>query len=254
VDYALYVPRAGAGRPAPPWPAVVLAHGFARSGRFHETTARYLAERGLVVLVPDLVGLLGGEPARQANVSGLRDDVAWLRARSARPGDGLSGLVDPGRIALAGFSAGGALAFEAACGAPVRAVVLLDAVPWKRTFEAAPKLPGTRLLSLRSEPSACNSGGSVRRLLASLGFASDDVRIVGGTHCDAEDPTDSLCRTFCGGTSEPARSAYRRLFYLFLGDALDAPPAGGSPGEWAEALRRGGADGSLAVERIVPGR
>ena len=114
-------------------------------------------------------------------------------------------------------------------------------------------MPVTRLLSLRSEPSACNAQGSVRKLLANLSFASDDVRIVGGTHCDAEDPTDGFCRLFCGGTSDEARAAYRRLFYLFVRDALDAPPVGDAPDSWAEAIRRGVEDGSLVVERVVPG-
>ena len=255
VAYDLYVPRPEAGRPAPPWPALVLAHGFARNRAFHANTARSLAGRGVVVLAADLASLLGGEPAREANVASTRDHVAWLRERSATPGDVLFGLVDPERVALAGFSAGGAVAFEAAAtGARVRAVVLLDAVPWKRTIAAARAMPATRLVSLRSEPSACNGKGSVQKLLAGLGFESEDVRIVGATHCDAEDPTDGLCRLFCGGTSEEGRAAYRRLLTLFLEEALEVPPVEESPDGWDEAIRRGVEDGSLASGRVVPGR
>lgn len=254
VAYDLYLPRATAGLPEAPWPAVVLAHGFARSRERHAGTARHLAERGFVVLVADLVSLLGGEGARETNVVDARGHVEWLRVRAATPGDALWGLVDPERLALAGFSAGGAVAFEAAAGARVRAVVLLDAVPWRRTLEAARTMPGTRLLSLRSEPSSCNAKGSVRELLAALPFGSDDVRVVGATHCDPEDPTDGACRLFCGGTSEEARGAYRRLLHLFLADALGAPPVGDEADTFAEAVRRGVEAGTLAVEKVGPAR
>ncbi len=255
IPYDLYVPRPSSALPGPPWPAIVLDHGFARSRGRHANTARFLAERGVVVLAANLVSLLGGESAQLANVASTRDHVAWLRVRSASPGDPLFGLVDPERVALAGHSAGGAVAFEAAAGETrVRAVVLLDAVPWPRTIQAAREMPFTRLLSLRSEPSACNAQGSVRKLLANLGFEGDDVRIVGGAHCDAEDPTDGFCRLFCGGTSEEARVAYRRLFYLFVRDALEVPPVGAEPDGYAEAVRRGVEDGSIVVERVVPGR
>lgn len=252
VAYDLYVPRPAAGLSPPPWPGVALAHGFARGRHRHAATARHLAERGFVVLVADLAGLLGGERAREAIVAGTRGHVEWLRARAATPGDPLFGLVDPERLALAGFSAGGAVAFEAAAQARVRAVVLLDAVPWKRTIAAARAMPATRLLSLRSEPSACNGKGTVRELLAGLPFGSEDVRIAGATHCDAEDPTDGVCRLFCGGSSERARAAYRRLLHLFLADALGAPPVGEDAGTFEEAVRRGVEDGTLAVERVAP--
>lgn len=256
VAYDLCVPREATGLPAPPWPAVVLDHGFARSRGRHAGTAHFLAERGAVVLVANLVSLLGGESAQLANVANTRDHVGWLKARSATAGDPLFGLVDPERIALAGHSAGGAVAFEAAAGGrpSVRALVLLDAVPWPRTIATARELAVPRFLSLRSEPSSCNAQGSVRKLLAGLSFESEDVRIAGATHCDAEDPTNGVCRRFCGGTSEKARAAYQRLFALFLTDALDAPPVGDAPEGWEEAIRRGVEDGTLVVERVVPGR
>ena len=252
VAYDLYVPGATAGLPSPPWPGVVLVHGFSRSRKRHAGTARHLAERGFVVLVADLASLLGGENARGENVVDTRGHVEWLRARAATPGDALFGLVDRERLALAGFSAGGAVAFEAATRTPVRAVVLLDAVPWRRTLAAAGTMPEARLLSLRSEPSACNGKGSVRGLLAALPFGSEDVRIAGATHCDAEDPSDAACRLFCGGSSEEARRVYRRLLHLFLADVLDAPRGDGSPESWGEAVARGIEDGTLAVERVVP--
>ena len=95
IAYDLYVPQAVDGLPAPPWPAVVLNHGFARDKRYHARNARYLAERGIVALVPNLVSLLGGEAAQLRNVANTVDHMAWLRARSTTPGDRLRGLVDP---------------------------------------------------------------------------------------------------------------------------------------------------------------
>ena len=143
VGYDLYLPVTGpdspraAGRPVPPWPALVLCHGFARDKRFHATAARHLAERGIAVLVPNLVSLLGGDAARQANVENTRDHLAWLAARARRPSDPIHGLVDPDRLALAGFSAGGAVTFEAAVSEPaVRALVLLDALCVRPTGES----------------------------------------------------------------------------------------------------------------------
>jgi pimeloyl-ACP methyl ester carboxylesterase len=242
VSYNLFIPQPTDGLPPPPWPAVVLNHGFARSKKFHVANAAYLARRGLIVLTPDQVGR-GGSFAREQNIEITLDHLEWLVTRSETPGDPLAGLVDPRRLALAGHSAGGALSFEATVRSqvtslPVRALVLLDAVPWRSTLEAAPGLAPLDLASFRSEPSACNADGSVRGLLAALCFPVDDLRLVDATHCDPESPTDVLCRWACGGSTLPRRHLYRRLMYLFFQDALDLPSVEPLPADYEETLAR----------------
>ncbi len=254
VSYALFVPRPGPELPPPPWPAVVLNHGFARSKKFHADNAAYLARRGLIVLTPDQVGR-GGSFAREQNIEITLDHLEWLVTRSETPGDPLAGLVDPRRLGLAGHSAGGALAFEAAArsqltGLPVRALLLLDAVPWRSTLEAADGLAPLALASLRSEPSACNAEGSVRGLLGGLCFPVDDLRLVDGTHCDPESPTDVLCRWACGGSTLPLRHLYRRLMYLFLQDALDLPSVEPLPAGYEETLARLEDSGRVVREAV----
>ncbi|MBU0638650.1 MAG: alpha/beta fold hydrolase [Planctomycetes bacterium] len=230
VAYSLFMPQPSESLAAPPYPAVVISHGFARSMRFHANTACALAERGIVVLTPDLIGLLGGEEAQLRNIENLADHVRWLRTRAATEDDPLFGLLDPGRIGLLGHSAGGAISHEAAielaeAGESVDALMLLDGVPWARTVDRAGELPDLAFASVRSEPTACNAEGAIRDVLARLPFATEDILVVGGSHCDPENPTDLLCRIACGGSNEQARAAYQELIGAFLGDALAAPNA-----------------------------
>lgn len=257
ISYDLYVPQALPSLPAPPWPALVLNHGFARDKRHHADTARFLAERGLIVLVPNLVSLLGGEPAQLRNVVNTVDHMSWLRTRSATPGDRLFGVLDPLRIGLAGHSAGGAIALEAArvqereAGLPVSALVLLDAVPWPRTLARAEELLPIFALSLRSDPSACNAFGSGLGVLDVVRFPMDDVRVVQATHCDPEGPSDVLCALACGAATEHGRSLYRWLLYSFLRETLKAPPRDAMGGfrEGVEALA---AEGEVVAESYGP--
>ena len=235
IAYDLYMPQSGPGLPAPPWPAVVLNHGFARDKRYHAQNARYLAERGIVTLVPNLVSLLGGEPAQLRNIANTVDHMAWLRARSVATGDTLRGLVNPLRIGLAGHSAGGAVAFEAAweqersSGIPASALVLLDAVPWARTVARAADLGPVFAVSLRAEPSACNGFASGLGVLDAIGFPLDDVRLAGTNHCDPENPSDVLCALACGAATPRGTGLYQELLYLFLRDALRAPAVAPGP-------------------------
>lgn len=241
VAYDLYIPIAQEGAPQPPWPAVVLTHGFARSKSYHANNARYLAERGIITLTPNMISLLGGDSAQLRNIENTVDHVVWLRSRGADPNDSLFGLVDGARIGLAGHSAGGAVSFESAVECqgrpvPLAALCLLDAVPWDRTVTRAASLRPLSFASIRSEPSACNANGSVVGLIDSVTFPADDIRIVGATHCDPENPTDWQCTLFCGGTSSQRRAIYQRLLYLFFQDAFKLRSVEPSPTTFWDAL------------------
>lgn len=255
IAYRLYVPQSpSAGLEAPLFPAVVLTHGYGRGNENHEVNARHLAERGIVVLTPSNAALLS-----LSAVSNTLDHVAWLRRRAQTPGDALQGLVDPGRIALAGHSAGGAVSFESAVqgqkrGIGVAALLLLDAVPWSRTYFSASGLQALPFASLRAEPGACNSFAEVLKLQRGLAFATSDVRVVAATHCDQENPTDFRCLALCGGASSQRQSIYQRLMYLFLRDTFGIPEAGDETLSYAEALSVLQASGEIRVSFIVPAR
>ena len=250
LEYTLFLPRPADGLPLPPWPAVVLTHGFGRDKGFHQYNARYLASRGIVVLTPDMSTLLTGETGQLRNIANLVSHVEWLASRAASEGDRLQGLVDPSRIGLAGHSAGGAVSLEASIrtqgsATPVRAVCLLDAVPWERTLQQADDFPDIALASFRSEPSGCNANGNVRSLLTRLPFAIDDVRVVGASHCSPENPSDDLCALLCGSDDSGPRSVYQGLLYLFLRDALDGPRVDADDESFEEALARLEHDGRI---------
>jgi dienelactone hydrolase len=250
VCYDLFIPQPDPALPSPPWPAVVLNHGFARDHTRQRNNALYLAERGVVVLTPDMGCLLGGERAQLENISDLVGEVAWLAERSATPGDVLNGLLDPARIGLAGHSAGGAVSFEAAIDAqntptPVAAVCLMDAVPWARTVARAAEFPPLPFASWRSEPEPCNAEGSVRRLLSKLPFPAEDVLIVGGTHCDPENPSDTACALACGCSAPERQSLYQQFLYLFARETLHAPDVPSEPASYEAALEEAAALGSV---------
>ena len=243
VAYDLFIPRPAAGLPGPPFPAVILTHGFARDRTFHRNNALYMAQRGIVALTPDMVSLLEGAASQSANIAILSDHVRWLTERSTAAGDPLAGILDARRIGLAGHSAGGAVSFEAAVKtqegpASVAAVCLLDAVPWDRTLERAVDLRPMPLASIRSEPGPWNLNGRVLALLNRLPFAVEDIRIVGASHCDPENPTDLLGQLACGTSTEEHRAIYQRLMYLFFRDALKAHRLEQEGETYADALQR----------------
>lgn len=256
VGYQLFIPKAPPASVAPgfKFPAVVLTHGFARNYTFHEANARYLAQRGIVVLTPNTSSLFGSD-GQTRNILNLADHVGWLITRSLSPGDKLFGLVNPVKIALAGHSAGGALSFDATWALqsqsyPVAAVVLLDGVPWSRTFVSASRMRTLPFASLRAEPSACNANASVLGLQNALRFATEDVRITGATHCDPENPTDFFCRLVCGGSSAERQGLYQRLLYVFLRDTFSIPELDDEVLTYQQLLAALQASGQVAVTPV----
>lgn len=106
------------------------------------------------------------------------------------------------------------------------------------------------MASLRSEPSPCNADNQVLEVLHGLGFTVQDVRIVGGTHCDPENPTDWLCTTTCGGGSAASQALYQELMYLFLRDTFGLLPMPGEAPSNPAALDDVAAQGKVVVSMI----
>jgi fermentation-respiration switch protein FrsA (DUF1100 family) len=132
--YLWYPPAAGA---AGPWPLVVFGHGFATTPFRYLRLLRAWAAAGYLVAAP--LFPLGnadapGGPDESDIVNQPRDMsfvITQLLAASASPDSPLHGLVDAGRIAVAGQSDGAETAFASAYQRPwrdrrVRAAVILS--------------------------------------------------------------------------------------------------------------------------------
>lgn len=225
IEGVLYVPLHVEGAP---YPVLVLSHGFLRDYGRHVQNALALACEGIVTFVPNLVPVDAWNADQSEQVADVVDHVLWLSRRASDPEDPLFGLIDPHRLALGGHSAGGAVSVQAleilqGQGTLVSALVLWDAVPDEEALEAAKKLQPLPVLSIRSRPGPCNAYGSTQDLDQSFPFPVQSVFLPSATHCDAESPTDVLCRLLCGGSSESARSDYRKKTLSFLSEALKKP-------------------------------
>jgi pimeloyl-ACP methyl ester carboxylesterase len=199
-------------------PLVVLSHGFMRSRVHHSGNAAHLARQGFLVAVP--------EDTNPATLEGI-----VLQLIDAQRGNGFDQLprVDPDRVGLAGHSAGGAASIGAAArlqksGASVRAICLLDGVPWPNTWKLARELRGVEIASFRAEPGACNANGVMGNLMASLALERVDFVVTGSGHCDQENPSDMLCGAVCGGATQAHQRAFRDLMTLFFRQAFDDAP------------------------------
>ena len=95
---------------APPWPALVFMNGATPDGRSHPTVRRLglaLARAGVLVFIPDLPGVAGGELSPKT----LEQSIAVSAAAAESPDTA------HGRVAFAGVSIGGTLALLAAADA-----------------------------------------------------------------------------------------------------------------------------------------
>jgi dienelactone hydrolase len=215
-DVDLYWPDS-----AEPVPLVIVAHGFMRRRRNMSGWGRHLASEGSVAAVPDL-------PARSDHVRTGRfisDLQAYFCASES-----WSRRIDPSRVGLMGFSAGGLATLLSAAGNPSPAIwVGLDPVDHGGAgADAAPRLK-CRAVVLTAKPSACNAHGNARDIIAALPHC-EHIRVAGAVHVDAEWPTDRIAEAICGRSTEERRGEFRRRATAALREALGIPPAPESRG------------------------
>ncbi len=253
--YTLYMPEKNSLLQAPPYPLLVLIHGFLMTGHQHSNNAKYFAERGFIALAPDMTKILLGDENRTRNVQDILDQISWLIKQSTTPNSSLYSLIDSNRIGIAGNSAGGAVCLELLLQAqktnvPIHAMCSLDGVPWDRTKSQMENLKPVNILSLRAEPGLCNYYSRMLPYLDLLKFPYNDVKINGAHHCDVENPTSLGCRCICGVSNAKNRGIFQHLTYLYFRDVFSVPEVATSASEnfieTVSTLKNGG----LAIAKL----
>ena len=134
---------------------MIVAHGFARRRHNMAGWGQHLAQAGFVAAVPDLPAW--SDHARNGRF--IADLCAYLCA-----GESWRQRIDPARVGLMGFSAGGLATLLASAAQPGPAIwVGLDPVDHKGMGAEAAPLVRCRAVVLTAEPSACNGRGNARR-------------------------------------------------------------------------------------------
>jgi hypothetical protein len=204
---------------AAPAPMVIVAHGFLRHRRHMSGWGRHLAEEGFVAVVPDLP--TRSDHARNGRfISELRayllGDESWKKH------------IDPARVGLLGFSAGGLSSLLSAAHSPGTAIwVGLDPVDRDGLGVQAASMVQFRAVVLTAEPSACNAHGNARDIIAALP-RHEHFRVAGAVHVDAEWPTSFLAELVCGRSTGERRAEFQVRATKALKEAFALTPGTGA--------------------------
>jgi dienelactone hydrolase len=200
-------------------PMVIVAHGFSRNRHSMAGWGAHLARMGIVAVVPDLP--TWSDHARNGRfLSELRDHVLGDASRRQR--------IDPARVGLLGFSAGGLSSLLSAADSPGLAIwVGLDPVDRDGLGAKAAGRVQARAVVLTAEPSACNAKGNARDLIAALP-RPDHFHLAGAVHVDAEWPTSWWAELVCGRSTEAGRAAFQVRATQALKEAFALPAAAGA--------------------------
>ena len=255
---------------------IYLQHGFFRSKTNVSALAVALAERtNSVVIAPTVTSnpfaaggyWINGEPMQRAIASLFTSDRAALGA-SARAAAGRT-VTLPTPFVIAGHSAGGNLAAAVAgfttengAVADLRAVIMFDGVDSGGAIAAAAaKLTGLNdrpIYQIAAECAPCNAFGSGTTAL--VGARPDrfvGVKLVAGTHVDAEGASSGLLGRLVCGTPLPRNiAAVQSMAAGWITDAFTGSHTGvyGGPGEQipvgdATAVVLGHAQAAMALAR-----
>jgi dienelactone hydrolase len=196
-------------------PMVIIAHGFSRHRDNMSGWGQHLAKEGFVAVVPDL-------PTQSDHVRNGRF-ISDLRAYFC-VGESWKERINPTRVGLMGFSAGGLSSLLSAADFPDLAIwVGLDPVDRDGMgLKAAPTVQ-CHAVVLTAEPSACNAHGNARGIIAALP-QHEHFSIPGAVHMDAEWPTSWMAELICGRSSDEKRAEFRERATKALHEALVVPP------------------------------
>lgn len=180
-------------------PMVIVAHGFSRHRYNMSGWGQHLAKEGIVAVVPDLPA--GSDHARNGRfLSELREYLFDDHSLKER--------IDPARVGLMGFSAGGLSSLLSAAISPNVAIwVGLDPVDRDGLGVRAASLVQARSVVITAEPSACNAHGNAREMVAALP-RHDHFRVAGAVHVDAEWPTSWPAELVCGRSTDENRAEF----------------------------------------------
>jgi len=194
-------------------PMVIVAHGFSRNRHSMAGWGAHLSRAGIVAVVPDLP--TWSDHARNGRfLSELRDHVLGDVSRRQR--------IDPARVGLLGFSAGGLSSLLSAADSPSLAIwVGLDPVDRDGLGAKAASRVQARAVVLTAEPSACNAKGNARDMIAALP-RPDHFHLAEAVHVDAEWPTSWWAERVCGRSTEAGRAAFQVRATQALKEALPA--------------------------------
>ena len=194
-DVDVYWPRTAAQAPM-----VIVAHGFSRHRQHMSGWGQHLANEGFVAVVPDLP-TWSDHPHNGRFISELR---AYLLGKEA-----WRNRIDPARVGLLGFSAGGLSSLLSAADSPGLAIwVGLDPVDRDGLGVRAATMVQSRAIVLTAEPSICNAQGNARDMVAALP-QHEHFRVVGAVHVDAEWPTSYLAELVCGRSTDERRAEFQ---------------------------------------------
>jgi hypothetical protein len=202
-----------------PAPLVIVAHGFARHRHNMSGWGRHLAGEGMVAVVPDLPSL--SDHARNGRfLSELREyllsDEAWRKH------------IDPARVGLVGFSAGGLASLLSAAYSPgVTLWIGLDPVDRDGAGMKAAPLVQVRAVVLTAEPSSCNAYGNSQGIVSALP-RREHFRIAGAVHVDAEWPTSWMAELVCGRSTTGRRAEFQARATKALEEAFALPTLSGT--------------------------
>ena len=203
-----------------PAPLVIVAHGFSRHRHNMSGWGEHLAKEGFVVAVPDLPAW--SDHARNGRfLSELRGHLSG--------GESWKRRIDPSRVGLMGFSAGGLSSLLSAADSPSPAIwVGLDPVDRKGLGAKAAPLTKCRTVVLMADPSSCNAQGNAMGIVAGLPHG-EHFTIAGAVHVDAEWPTSRMAEALCGNSTEEKRGEFCRRATAALHEALTPQPRGPDP-------------------------